>query len=416
MTTPKPSVIRRDTCRLCGSKQLELVFALAPSAIADDYVSPERLDEKQENFPLDVFLCGECKHTQLLDAVDPEILFGNYTYVTSVSLGLVDHFERLGAKLSMRFKLGSESLVVEIGSNDGTLLRILKRSGAKVLGVDPAREIARRATESGIETIPAFFNSEEARRIQEQHGKASVFIANNVFAHADNLGDITEGIRSLLRPDGVFVFEVSYMVDIVEKMIWDTIFHEHLSYHAVRPFVNFFNLHGMELFDIERIPTKGGSLRGFAQLKGGPQPVTSAVADLIALEEKLEFGEAKTFRAFGDRIDATRDALLDLLGKLRAEGKRIAGYGASATVTTLLHHFQLGDKLDFIVDDNPVKQGTFSPGQHIPILPATALTERKPDYVVILAWIYAEPIIKNNQAYRDAGGQFIIPNPTVKIV
>lgn len=416
MTVTTASIARRDTCRLCGSTDLELVFALAPSAIADDYVPSERLHEKPPAFPLDLFLCRACKHTQLLDSIDPELLFRNYTYVTSVSLGLVDHFEKVAAKLISRFELAPGSLVVEIGSNDGTLLRFLKQSGASVLGIDPATEIASRASASGIETIPAFFTSKEAERIEKTHGKASLFIANNVFAHANNLGDIADGIRRLLRPDGVFVFEVSYMVDIVQNMIWDTIFHEHLSYHAVRPFVNFFNLHGMELFDIERISTKGGSIRGYAQLKGGPQLIAPVVSELIGLEEKLEFGEAKTFRAFGDRIDAARDALLELLAKLNSEGKRIAGYGASATVTTLLHHFELGGKLDFIVDDNPVKQGTYSPGQHIPVLPSAALVERKPDYVVILAWIYADPIIKKNQAYLDAGGHFIIPNPALKVV
>ena len=412
----KPSITRRTTCRLCGSSNLELVLPLAPSAIADDYVSADRLNEKQEAYPLDLFLCNDCKHTQILDAVDPEILFRNYTYVTSVSLGLVDHFRKLSEKLMSRLKLGPEALVVEIGSNDGTLLRFFKEKGIKVLGIDPAVEIARKTTESGIETIPDFFTSKIAARILESHGHASLFIANNVFAHADNLGDIADGIRMLLTSDGVFSFEVSYMVDIVDRMIWDTIFHEHLCFHAVRPFVNFFHLHGMELFDIERIPTKGGSIRGFAQLKGGPRRIEPIVGELLALEEKIHFGDPATFRAYGDRINATKKALLDLLAKLRAEGKTVAGYGASATVTTLLHHFDLGDKLDFIVDDNPVKQGTYSPGHHIPVLPPRALAERKPDYVVILAWTYAEPIIKKNQAYLSGGGHFIIPNPEVKVI
>jgi SAM-dependent methyltransferase len=416
MTAVQTSITRRDTCRLCHSRDLELVVPFAPSAIADDYVPAERLSEKQPTFPLDLFLCRACKHTQLLDSIDPELLFRNYTYVTSVSLGLVDHFEKLAAQLVSRFKLGPDSLVVEIGSNDGTLLRFLKQSGAKVLGIDPATEIAKRATASGIETIPTFFNLAVAEEIEKKHGKASLFIANNVFAHADNLGDIAEGIRHLLRPGGVFVFEVSYMVDIVQKMIWDTIFHEHLSYHAVRPFRVFFDLHGLELFDIERISTKGGSLRGFVQLKGDAQPIRPVIAELVALEEKLAFGEADTFRDFGARINALRDELLQLLQKLRREGKRIAGYGASATVTTLLHHFELGHKLDFIVDDNPVKQGTYSPGQHIPVLPSSALAEQKPDYVVILAWVYSGPIIQKNASFLEQGGHFIIPNPKIRIV
>ena len=411
-----PSFHHRDTCRLCGSRNVELVLPIAASAIADDYVHADRLNEKQEAYPLDVYLCNDCKHTQLLDVVDPALLFRNYTYVTSVSLGLIEHFRALSGKLMSRLSFGSQSLVVEIGSNDGTLLRFFKEKGIKVLGIDPAVEIAHKTTASGIETIPEFFNSKIAEKILKSHGHASIFIANNVFAHADNLGDITDGIRMLLAPDGVFSFEVSYMVDIVDHMIWDTIFHEHLCFHAVRPFVNFFHLHGMELFDIERIPTKGGSIRGFAQLKDGPRRIEPIVGDLLALEEKINFGQPETFRAYGARINATKAALLDLLAKLRSEGKTVAGYGASATVTTLLHHFDLGDKLDFIVDDNPVKQGTYSPGHHIPVLPPSALAERKPDYVVILAWVYADPIMRKNQAYLAQGGHFIIPNPAVKLI
>lgn len=412
----KPAVVRRNTCRLCGSRNLELVLPLQPSAIADDYVTADRLDEKQEAYPLDLFLCLDCGHTQILDAVDPEILFRNYTYVTSVSLGLIEHFRGVSEKLMGKFPLNEESLVVEIGCNDGTLLRFFKNKGIKVLGIDPAVEIAKKTTESGIEVIPDFFSSEIASQILKKHGRASLFIANNVYAHADNLGDITEGIRRLLTPDGVFVFEVSYMVDIVDKMIWDTIFHEHLCFHAIKPFVNFFNLHGMELFDVERIPTKGGSIRGYAQLKGGPREVQPAVGELLALEQRLEFATPKPFLAYAERITALKNSLLDLLAKLRSEGKTVAGYGASATVTTLLHHFELGDKLDFIVDDNPVKQGTYSPGHHIPVLPPSALAERKPDYVVILAWMYAEPIMKKNEAYLKAGGHFIIPQPELKVV
>ena len=206
------------------------------------------------------------------------------------------------------------------------------------------------------------------------------------------------------------------MVDIVDNMIWDTIFHEHLSFHAIRPFVNFFRLHGMELFNIERIPTKGGSIRGYVQLAGGPRQITAEVNKLLTLEKELAFGEASTFIAYANKIISVKNDLLSLLKKLRSEGKTIAGYGASATVTTLLHHYELGGQLDFIVDDNPIKQGTYSPGHHIPVLKPSALQEKKPDYVVILAWMYATPIIKKNADYLASGGHFIIPNPELKIV
>lgn len=407
---------RRDTCRLCGSQNLQLVLALAPTPIADDYVSAERLEEKQEYFPLDLALCRDCGHTQILDAVNPELLFRNYTYRTSVSLGLVEHFRKVADGLIAQLQIGPGSFVVEIGSNDGSNLRFFQDRGATVLGIDPARDIAAAATASGIETIPEFFTPELAGRIRRERGPATLVIANNVFAHADALGAIADGIRMVLASDGVFVSEVSYMVDIVEKMLFDTLYHEHLCYHAVRPFEHFFRLHGMRLFDVERIPTKGGSIRGFAQRDDGLRPVAPVVGELMAMEERMQFGEAETFLAYAAKIDALKQGLLAHLAKLRGEGKTIAGYGASATVTTLLHHFDLGGKLDFIVDDNAVKQGTFSPGQHIPVLAPTALAERRPDYVVILAWAYAEPIVRKNQAYLAQGGHFIVPVPAVRVI
>jgi SAM-dependent methyltransferase len=414
--SPAPSVTRRDTCRLCGSRNLQLVLALAPTPIADDYVPAGRRGEKQEHFPLDLALCRDCGHTQILDAVNPELLFRNYTYRTAVSLGLVEHFRKVAERLIEQWQIGPGSLVVEIGSNDGSNLRFFKDRGATVLGVDPAREIAAAATASGIETIPEFFTPELAARILRERGPAKLVIANNVFAHADALGAIADGIRTALAPDGVFVFEVSYMVDIVEKMLWDTLYHEHLCYHAVKPFAHFFRLHGMQLIDVERIPTKGGSIRGTAQRDDGPRPIAPVVGELIALEDRMKFGEVQTFLDYAAKIDALKKQLLDLLARLRAEGKTIAGYGASATVTTLLHHFDLGDKLDFLVDDNPVKQGTYSPGHHIPVLAPSALAERRPDYVVILAWAYAEPILKKNQAYLDQGGHFIVPLPMSRVI
>jgi SAM-dependent methyltransferase len=415
-TSQTPSFRHRDTCCLCGSRNLQLVLSLAPTPIADDYVAADHLAETQEHFPLDLALCKDCGHTQLLDAVNPDLLFRNYTYRTSVSLGLVDHFRKVAERLIEQLQIGPGSLVVEIGSNDGSMLRFFKDRGATVLGVDPATGIAAAATASGIETIPKFFTPDLAARVRRERGPARLVIANNVFAHADALGAIADGIRELLAPEGIFVFEVSYMVDIVEKMLWDTIYHEHLCYHAVKPLENFFRLHAMQLVDVERIPTKGGSIRGIAQRKDGPRPVAPAVCELMDLEARIKFGEAQTFLDFAAKIQALKRQLLDLLAGLRAQGKTVAGYGASATVTTLLHHFDLGDKLDFIVDDNAVKQGTYSPGHHIPVLAPLALLDRRPDYVVILAWAYAEPIVKKNQTYLERGGHFIVPLPRNRII
>lgn len=407
---------RRDNCRLCGGRNLELVVQLAPTPIADDYVSVERLGEVQETFPLDLFLCRACGHVQLLDVVNPEVLFGDYLYVTSSSLGLVEHFRRYTDEMMRRVSPPEGSFVVEIGSNDGALIRFFQDRGMRVLGVDPAREIARRAAESGIETLPTFFTSERARKIKRECGPAAIIVANNVFAHSDDLGDMAEGVRDLLAPDGVFVFEVSYLVDIVQKTLFDTIYHEHLCYHTVKPLKSFFDRHGMQLIDAERVPTKGGSLRGTAQLAVGSRPESPSVDELIALETSLGFDRSESFKVFGAKIEGVKTQLLNLLCGLKSQQKTIAGYGASATVTTLIYEFELNDVLSFIVDDNPRKQGMFSPGYHIPVLSPQLIYEQKPDYLLILAWNYSEPIMKKHEAFLKAGGHFIVPLPTVQVI
>lgn len=411
----KSPSFHRDNCRLCGSREVELVVHLAPTPVADDYVPASRQHEVQPVFPLDLYLCRTCGHVQLLDVVDPNLLFGNYVYVTSISTSLVEHFREYADDILRRVKPSAGALVVDIGSNDGTFLRFFQERGMKVLGVDAATEIARQATASGIETIPAFFTPDLARTIERERGGATVVTANNVFAHADDLGAMADGIRELLVPGGVFVFEVSYMVDIVEKMLFDTVYHEHLCYHSVKPLQIFLARHGMELIEVERIAMKGGSLRGTAQLAGGPRKVSPSVPEHIELEKRLNFDRPETFKAFAGRIDALKNELLAKLRAVKRQGKTIAGFGASATCTTLLYHFDLGDKLQFIVDDNSRKHGTFSPGYHLPVLPSQALYERKPDYVVVLAWAYAQPILKKHQAYRDQGGHFILPVPKVEV-
>lgn len=404
---------RRERCRLCDSPRLELALALAPTPIADDWVGADRLGEVQPRFPLDLHLCRDCGHVQLLEVISPDALFRNYTYRSSVSLGLVEHFGRLANRLMEGLPAGS--LVCEIGSNDGSMLRFFHERGMRVLGIDPAREIARLATHDGIETLPEFFTAATGARIRAERGPAAVVIANNVFAHADELGGIADGVRSLLDERGVFVFEVSYLVDIVERMLFDTVYHEHLCYHTVRPLRRFFAAHGLELVDAERLPVKGGSIRGTVQLADGPRLPTPALAQLVRREEQGRYDHPATFQAFAARIAAAKQRLLETVDSLRGGGRSVAGYGASATVTTLLHHFDLGTRLEFLVDDNPGKHGTFSPGHHLPVLPSTALLERRPEYTVILAWAYADPIMKRHAAYREQGGRFILPLPELKL-
>jgi SAM-dependent methyltransferase len=304
-----------------------------------------------------------------------------------------------------------------MGSNDGSLLKAFKQHGMRVNGVDPARSIAATATEEGIPTIGDFFSLAIAQRIRREQGEAAVVCANNVFAHIDNMDDIVAGIRHVLAADGAFIFEVSYVPDIIDNFVFDTIYHEHVSHHALLPLETFFNRFDMTLFDAQRSPTKGGSIRGFAQPKStGRRARTARLVDMLAEEERRGIRQPEIYREFFQAIEQRKHATLDYLAEAKAEGKVIAAYGASTTTTTLLYHFELGRFISFIVDDNPLKQGTFSPGQHLPVLDSAELYQRKADIVVILAWMYAEPIIRRHQRFIDEGGRFLIPLPDMRIV
>jgi len=381
-------------------------------------VPEEKLRQPPEIYPLDVFFCEDCAHVQLLDVVDPKILFENYVYVSGTSPVFVAHFEFYATDVIHSLGLQKGDLVVDVGSNDGTLLRFFKEAGMRVLGVDPAKEIARRATESGIETLPHFFTPETAAAVWEKMGPAKVVTANNVFAHVDDMRGFVRGVKGLLAEDGVFVFEVSYLADVYTKTLFDTIYHEHLAYHSVKPLVRFFEENDMELIEALRVDTHGGSLRGIAQLSGVGRPVGDSVGEALALEKELRLDRANTFRSFAGKIDDLKRELGVLLGNLKAEGKRIAGFGAPAKATTLMYHFGIGPEIiDFIVDDSSLKQGLYSPGHHIPVLPAPAIYERKPDYLLVLAWNFADPIMRKHDRYKDkeTGGKFIVPLPELRI-
>ncbi len=396
---------------------MSLALSLAPTPPANAFVPADALGREQARFPLDVAFCRNCAHVQLLDVVDPGALFAHYVYVSGTSPVFVRHFEDLAAFLTGRFKPVPGGLVLDIGSNDGTLLTAFARAGLRVLGVDPAREIAADATARGIETICGFFDPALARDIAARHGEAQIVTANNVFAHIDDLAGVVEGVRTLLAPSGVFAFEVSYLLDVVRNTLFDTIYHEHLDYHSVKPLVPFFAAHGMELIEAVRVDTHGGSLRGIVQRKGGPHPVGASVAALVAEEERFGLDRIETLHAFARDVEALGGELGALLRRMKAEGKRIAGFGAPAKATTLMYHFGIGPEwIDFIVDDSPLKQGLFTPGMHIPVLPSSALAEKKPDVLVILAWNFARPIIEKNTAFAKAGGRFVIPIPKVEVV
>ncbi|MBI2104145.1 MAG: class I SAM-dependent methyltransferase [Candidatus Omnitrophica bacterium] len=427
---PAPAAVRRRTdCRLCGSRDLQQVMSLGATPLANAFVSAADRKTPQARFPLDVHLCGGCGHVQLLDVVDPEVLFRDYVYVSSTSPVFVDHFRRYAEAMLALTGMPAGSRIVEIGSNDGALLGFFQAAGMRVLGIDPARRIAERATAGGIPTLPEFFTPALAKRLRTEGGEAALVAANNVFAHADDLHAIAEGVAQLLAPDGLFVFEVSYLLDVVEKTLFDTIYHEHLSYHTVKPLASFFERHGMELIDAIRIDSHGGSLRGIAKRRpprrwsaagrgGGRFPRQPGVDRLISEEARLGLHGPEAFRAFFRDIQSRKAELTQLLRRLKGEGKRIAGFGAPAKATTLMFHFGLGpETLDYVIDDSPLKQGLYTPGHHLPVVPSSCLYEasRRPDEVLILAWNFAEPIMQAHRKFLDAGGHFIVPLPRVEV-
>jgi SAM-dependent methyltransferase len=407
---------RRTDCRACGSADLELVFALQPSPIGDAYVTHDRIDQPQPSYPIDLHMCRDCGLAQILDVIDPGILYGEYIYVTASSLELTEHFRSYADTVIGRCGVAPGSLVVDIGSNDGTLLRPFRERGMRVLGVEPAAHIAAQATASGIETIAEFFTPEVARIIAGRHGRAKVVTANNVFANIDDLRTWVNAVDELLASDGVFIFESFYLADLVRNMVFDFIYHEHLSAFSVKPIRSLFLRAGMELVAVQRVATKGGSVRYFVQRPGGPLADDRSVAQLLALEDEVGLYRKETFTAFREKVDRLKAQTRAFLEKAKSEGKSVAGFGASITGTTLIYDFEIGEYLDYLVDDNPAKQGRYSPGLHLPVVPSAVLDDRRPDYVIILAWRYAEPFIKKNWAYLDGGGCFVVPVPELKFI
>lgn len=407
---------RRSDCRGCRSRDLELVFSLKPSPIGDAYVTPDRLNVPQPSYPIDLHMCKQCGLAQILDVINPEILYGEYIYVTASSMGLAEHFRSYADSVTNRCRLSPGSLVVDIGSNDGTLLRCFKDRGMNVLGIEPATHIAAQATASGIKTIDGFFAPDLARQVVFEHGHARLVTANNVFANIDDLRSWVDAINELLASDGVFVFESYYLADLVQNMVFDFIYHEHLSAFSVKPIQALFEGIGLELAAVQRVPTKGGSLRYFVQRPGGPLANDSSVEEMRALEDSMGLYRKETYLAFADKINDLKEKTRKFLAQTKSEGKRIAGFGASITGTTLIHHFEIGEYIDYLVDDNPAKQGRFSPGLHLPVFPATELITRMPEYTIVLAWRFAETIRSKSHAYLEGGGSLIIPVPEFSVV
>ena len=407
---------RRDTCRLCNKTNLKLSFSLEPTPPANAFVDKQKISKNQECYPLDVFFCEDCNHVQLLDVVDSRILFEDYVYISGTSPLFVKHFEDYANFLINNYLQNKKSLVIDIGSNDGTFLSFFKEKGIKILGVDPAKEISSKANSDGIETLNNFFTFKFSKFIRKKYGCAEIITANNVFAHVNDMKDLINGIKNLLVPNGIFVFEDSYLVDVIQKNLFDTIYHEHLSYHSVIPLIKFFKDNEMELIEVIRVDSHGGSLRGIVQKKDGLHKIGDSVKQCIDLEKELEIDQFETYVKFFHKINKEKNELQKLLQRLKNDKKSIVGFGAPAKATTFLYHFSIKPEIiDYIIDDSPLKQGLFTPGMHIPIHSSDKLYEKNPDYVIILAWNFAESIMKRHQKIKGLGGHFIIPLPQLKV-
>ena len=403
---------------MCDSKRLSKTVSLSPTPPGNDFLTIDELGREEQLYPLDLYFCEDCYHVQLGHVVDPLVLYQkNYTYVSATSNHFVNHLKDYVFDMIRKFSLDSNSLVVDIGSNDGTCLSFFQDNGMKVLGIDPATEIAQQATENGVETIADFFNYDLSVKLRREYGAANYVTSHNACAHIDHLLDVVKGVEKLLDDDGVFVLEVGYLVDVYTNTWFDTIYHEHLDFHTVAPFEKLFERAGMEIIGVDRISPQGGSIRVFSQKKNGKFQRENSVDDLINLEHEMGLDKAKTFYEFEDKINLVRKKLHQLIYDVKNNNKTIAGFGAPTKATTLMNHFGIDENiLDFIVDDNPLKQGLYTPISHIPVLSAEALYEKKPDYVLILAWNFAEPIMKVHKKYSEEIGQFILPMPTPQIV
>jgi C-methyltransferase C-terminal domain/Putative zinc binding domain/Methyltransferase domain len=401
-----------DTCRTCHSTRMQHVIDLGNHPPAQRFMSAEQLREPEPSAPLTVYACLDCALIQVADNV-PAGFFTHYLYVSSTSDQLVRHFEGFAQTLVSRFVTPQSRRIGDIGSCDGVLLAAARALGAETTGIEPATNLAEIARGKGLDVENAYFSPEVARRVRERTGPFAAIAMSNTFNIIDDLDAVVEGVKLMLADDGAFVVEVPQAADLVEKNEFDTVYHEHLSQFSVHSLAALFGRHGMEIFDLERLTLHGGSMRVFVQRQGVPR----AVATALARERAAGLFDAATYDAFRDRVQANRDAFRTLVQGLRAEGKRIAGYGAAAKGTTLLNYYGIGpDLLDFIADRNAMKHGLLSPGMHIPVSPTERILEDQPDYLVILAWNFADEIMAQQAEYRRRGGRFIVPIPQPEVV
>ncbi len=415
-STP-PLHLLRKTCRGCGNDQLKMFLPLGPTPLANSFLKSDSEFASEQSFPLDVYFCESCFLVQLLDVIDPELLFRDYIYVTGTSDTIAIHNKAYAETVVDFLSLRSSDLVIEIASNDGSLLSCFQNHQVKTLGIDPAVNIVKKARARGVESIAEFFNLNLAMNVRRSHGPAKAIIGNNVLAHVDETQDFLSGAEFLLTDDGMLIVEVPYLGELLDHLEYDTVYHEHLCYFSISALMRLFEIAKLRIVRVDHVSVHGGSIRVY----GGKQTTyADHAAEITALAKKEKDAgmvDLPSYIEFNEKVKANGEAIISMLKELHRDGKTVVGYGAPAKGNTLLNYCGIGtDLLDYTVDKNPMKVGLYTPGMHIPVLPASKLLEDQPDYVMILAWNFADEIMQQQQEYQRRGGKFIIPIPHPKIV
>jgi len=402
-------------CRACGGQRVPLVISLGKTPLANALLNADQLEAREATYPLDLVYCEDCTLVQITETVPPPQLFSEYAYFSSFSDTMLRHAEALATRVIEERGLGKDALVIEVASNDGYLLKVYKDAGVRVLGIEPAANVAKVAEERGIPTRVEFFGEPCARALAERGERADVIHANNVLAHVPDLPGFARGLATVLADDGVAIIEVPYVKDLIDHREFDTIYHEHLSYFSLTALERLFGSHGLTVLDVERLAIHGGSLRVTAGRAGARTP-SSRVVELLDHEKRWGLTGLDYYLRFATAVADLRRTLLALLSELRAGGKRLAAYGAAAKGSTLLNCFGIGrEYLDFVVDRSPHKQGRYMPGVHLPIDAPSRLLRDRPDFVLLLTWNFADEILEQQAEFRQRGGRFIIPVPEVRV-